>query len=84
VFALEKSGAALILHRIYRPGTHKKLTKAQAKKALQRWKIQTDDELGKAASAHTGTMIFIRQQCHQSMPETSSLPAAAAYRNERG
>jgi len=38
VFSYQTHGAYLILRRVYRPTTQKKITKAQALKAIRQWK----------------------------------------------
>lgn len=40
VFKIEKNGHTVILHRIYRNVPGKKLTRAQALKAIRRWKFK--------------------------------------------
>jgi hypothetical protein len=38
VFTCERNGPELVLRRVYRPTPRKKLTKAQALKAIRSWK----------------------------------------------
>ena len=40
VFACEQNGPELVLRRIYREAPRKKLTKAQALKAIRKWKLK--------------------------------------------